>query len=87
MSWWRFSGKLVPGNDEELTRCIMMGLTDPLAVLTMDDIVKTESCFFAATGITNGSLLKGVRKGVDGKILTHSFIATRTHSQFVEAYH
>ena len=30
-------------------------------VLTADDLVKTDNCFFAATGITDGDLLQGVR--------------------------
>ncbi|WP_124070398.1 class II fructose-bisphosphatase [Filibacter tadaridae] len=82
-----FQGRLVPENDEEFARCIKMGIADPLAVLTMDEIVKTDACFFVATGITNGSLLKGVRKKEDGKMFTHSFIATKNHSQFIEARH
>ena len=82
-----FQGRLVPENDEELARCIKMGIVEPLAVLTMDDIVKTDACFFIATGITDGTLLKGVRKQEDGKMFTHSFIATKNHSQFIEARH
>ena len=82
-----FQGRLAPINEEERARCLKMGITNLEAVLTMDDIVRTDDCFFIATGITDGSLLKGVRKKADGKIATHSFIATSTHSQFVEANH
>ena len=31
-----------------------------VAVLTIDDLVKGDNCFFAATGITDGELLRGV---------------------------
>jgi fructose-1,6-bisphosphatase II len=30
-------------------------------VLTTDDLVKGDNCFFAATGVTDGELLRGVR--------------------------
>jgi fructose-1,6-bisphosphatase II len=34
---------------------------DPDTVLTIDDLVKSDDVFFAATGITDGELLRGVR--------------------------
>jgi len=82
-----FQGRLVPANADEIERCIKMGLTDPHAVLMMDDIVKTDDCFFVATGITDGILLKGVQKGTNDKISTYSYLATKSHSQFIEAHH
>jgi fructose-1,6-bisphosphatase II len=47
-------------------------------------LVKTDDCFFVGTGITNGQLLKGVEKLDDGRIVTHSFIATKSDAQFIE---
>ncbi|PLS02290.1 class II fructose-bisphosphatase [Neobacillus cucumis] len=85
-----FQAKLVPQNKEEFDRCIHMGLSNPEKVLLIDDIVKSEDCFFVATGITDGLLLKGVRKKEDGTMLTHSFVSMggRTQNyQFIEAYH
>lgn len=79
-----FQGRLVPENEEERARCIEMGLADPQAILTMDDIVKTDNCFFVATGITEGTLLKGIQKIGGDKMLIQSYIATKTHSQFIE---
>lgn len=70
-----FQAQLVPHNEEEFNRCIIMGISNPNKVLTIDDIVKTDECFFVATGITDGTLLKGVRKKENGVMLTHSFIA------------
>jgi fructose-1,6-bisphosphatase II len=53
-------GRLWPRNDEERTAALDLGY-DLNKVLTTDDLVKGDNCFFAATGITDGELLKGVR--------------------------
>jgi fructose-1,6-bisphosphatase II len=53
-------GKLWPRNDEERQVAIDLGY-DLDAVLTIDDLCRGEDIFFAATGITDGELLKGVR--------------------------
>lgn len=53
-------GKLVPQNDEELARCKKMNL-DVHQVLRMEDLVKGDDAIFAATGVTDGELLKGVQ--------------------------
>ncbi|MCQ6281838.1 class II fructose-bisphosphatase [Bacillus sp. EB600] len=85
-----FQGQLVPQNQEEFDRCIKMGLTDPEQVFTLDEIVKSDDCFFVATGITDGMLMKGVRKKGNNLMLTHSFFTGRGMSerfQFIEAYH
>ncbi len=42
-------------------------------ILTLDDLVSTDNCFFAATGITSGDLLRGVRYTEDG-ISTQSLV-------------
>jgi fructose-1,6-bisphosphatase II len=53
-------GKLLPQNDAELERCVKMGL-DVNKVLLMEDLVKGDDAIFAATGITDGELLRGVQ--------------------------
>jgi fructose-1,6-bisphosphatase II len=53
-------GKLYARNDNELHRGREMGY-DFEKVLTMDDLVSTEDVFFAATGITDGEFLDGVK--------------------------
>ena len=40
--------------------------TTSTRVLTTDDLVRSDDCFFAATGITDGELLRGVRFGPQG---------------------
>jgi fructose-1,6-bisphosphatase II len=53
--------RLVPEDEGEYRRCVSMGITDPGRILTMDDLVKGDDAIFAATGVTDGELLKGVR--------------------------
>lgn len=53
--------RLVPMNEEEYERCRQMGLEDPRQVLTLDDLVRGDDAIFAATGVSSGELLSGVR--------------------------
>jgi fructose-1,6-bisphosphatase II len=53
-------GRLWPRDEEERAAIEAAGL-DPRAVLTLDRMVRSDNCFFAATGITDGPLLDGVR--------------------------
>ncbi|WP_334142432.1 class II fructose-bisphosphatase [Rhabdothermincola sp.] len=56
----QLQGRLWPRNDEERKAAIDAGY-DLDAVLDTDDLVAGDNCFFAATGITDGDLLRGVR--------------------------
>jgi fructose-1,6-bisphosphatase II len=58
-------GRLWPRNDEERQAAVDAGY-DLDRVLTTDDLVSGDNCFFAATGITDGELLRGVRFGRSG---------------------
>ncbi|HEY7135201.1 MAG TPA: class II fructose-bisphosphatase [Acidimicrobiia bacterium] len=58
-------GKLWPRNEAERTAAIDAGY-DLDRVLSIDDLVSGEDVFFAATGITDGELLRGVRYFGDG---------------------
>jgi fructose-1,6-bisphosphatase II len=53
-------GKLWPRDDEERNAAIAEGY-DLDRQLTQDDLVKGDDCFFAATGVTDGDVLQGVR--------------------------
>ncbi|HVX21262.1 MAG TPA: class II fructose-bisphosphatase [Acidimicrobiales bacterium] len=53
-------GRLWPRDDDERKAALDAGY-DLDAVLTTDDLVRSDNCFFAATGITDGELLQGVR--------------------------
>lgn len=80
-------GKLMPQNEAELERCKGMGI-DVNQVLRMEDLVKGEDAIFAATGVTDGELLKGVQfKGPRAK--THSIVmrAKSGTVRFVDGSH
>jgi len=53
-------GMLAPRNDAERQQALDLGY-DLDRVLTTDDLVEGDNCFFAATGVTDGELLRGVR--------------------------
>jgi fructose-1,6-bisphosphatase II len=60
-------GRLWPKDDEERQRAIDAGHNlDPGHVLTTDDLVSGDDCFFVATGITDGELMRGVRYRAGG---------------------
>jgi fructose-1,6-bisphosphatase II len=80
-------GKLYPRNDEERQKLLDAGY-DIDAVISTDDLVSGEEVFFAATGVTNGAMLRGVRYRED-KIITDS-VVMRSKSgtvRYVEAHH
>ena len=58
-------GRLWPRNDDE-RRAALDGGYDLDRVLELDDLVSGDDVFFAATGISDGELLKGVRYWGDG---------------------
>lgn len=80
-------GKLIPQDEAELARCIKMGL-DVNKILRMEDLVKGDDAIFAATGVTDGELLRGVQfKGAFSS--THSIVmrAKSGTVRFVEGRH
>ena len=58
-------GRLYPRNDDE-RRAAVDGGYDLDRVLTTDDLVASEDVFFAASGVTEGDILRGVRYRGDG---------------------
>jgi fructose-1,6-bisphosphatase II len=80
-------GRLVPQNDAEAERCIKMGL-DVNKVFLMEDLVKGDDAIFAATGITDGEMLKGVQ--YKGSVATTHTVVMRAKSgtvRFIEGQH
>ena len=57
--------RLCPQSDTERDAVLAAGY-DLDRVLTQDDLIDSDNCFFAATGLTDGALLRGVRFGRDG---------------------
>jgi len=84
-----FQGRLHPLTDEERERCKKMGLDDVNKLLTMEDLVKGDEVVFAATGITNGELLKGVVYYENNMAKTYSVVmrAETGTIRFIEAIH
>ena len=58
-------GRLWPRDDEERQKLVDAGL-DPARVLKTDDLVTGHDVFVAATGVTTGALLRGVKYTADG---------------------
>ncbi len=80
-------GRLWPQNEEERQTIVDAGL-DPAAVLTTDDLVRGDNCFFAATGITDGPLLDGVRFDARGVITQSLVMRSRSGTvRRIEAHH
>ena len=83
--------QIYPLSDEERERCHQMGYLDSdiEKKLTIDDLAKGDDLFFAATGITEGNLLKGVVNIGGNKARTESVVMRgRTGTiRFVNAIH
>jgi fructose-1,6-bisphosphatase II len=80
-------GRLFPRDDDERRAAVAAGY-DLDSVLTTDDLVKGDNCFFAATAVTDGELLQGVRYA-DYGVNTQSLVM-RSQSgtvRFVNARH
>jgi fructose-1,6-bisphosphatase II len=69
--------RLVPADDEERAQALSAGY-DLDRIFATDDLVSGEDVFFAATGITGGDLLEGVR--YEGETTITQSLAMRTRS-------
>ena len=80
-----------PMSAEEITRCHELGLSyeDINKKLTLDDLAKGDDLYFAATGVTEGNLLKGIINLGDNKIKTESVVMRGKSGtiRFVDAIH
>ncbi|MGM9533467.1 class II fructose-bisphosphatase [Intestinibacter sp.] len=83
--------QIYPLSEQERNRCHEMGFSDEdiQKKLTIDDLAKGDDLFFAATGITEGNLLKGVIHVGDNKAKTESVVMRgKTGTiRFVNAIH
>ena len=84
----QIQGRLLFRNDDEKARARRWGIEDLDRIYTIDDMAKGD-CIFAATGVTDGSLLKGVHRG-RGCITTESIVmraSTGTIRRVSTEYH
>jgi fructose-1,6-bisphosphatase class II len=78
----------VPPHDELMKRLHSMGITDPDKIYDTNDLAPGKRIIFAATGVTDGALLRGVRFFGSGK-RTHSVVMTTDtkNIRFVDTVH
>ncbi|WP_206811229.1 class II fructose-bisphosphatase [Paradesulfitobacterium ferrireducens] len=81
-------GRLWPENDADVERAKALGIQDVSKLLTLDDLVANDDVFFAATGITEGHLLRGVTFHAGGA-MTHTVVMRGKSGtvRFIEARH
>ncbi len=78
---------LSPQSPEEAEAVAAAGY-DTARVLTQDDLVQGDNCFFAATGLTDGELLRGVRFDNHGARTQSLVMRSRSGTvRFVDARH
>jgi fructose-1,6-bisphosphatase class II len=78
----------IPAADVVMKRLKKMGITDPNKIYDTNDLAPGKKIIFAATGVTDGSLLRGVRFFGTGK-RTHSLVMTTEtrNIRFVDTVH
>src|ERR671916_840835 len=78
----------VPPEAEVITRLKEMGIDDPHKVYNTSDLAPGRKIIFVATGVTDGSLLRGVRFFGSAR-RTHSLVMTTEsrHIRFVDTVH
>lgn len=81
-------GRLVVNSPELEERVAKMGIRDPKRIYTARDLAPGKKIIFAATGVTQGALLNGVRFFGEG-FRTHSLVMTRATNKvtFVDTVH
>jgi fructose-1,6-bisphosphatase II / sedoheptulose-1,7-bisphosphatase len=83
----QMQGRLQYETDEQIQRVRDMGHADPKKCFSAEEMAKGD-VMFAATGVTGGAMLRGVRRHL-GSAITHS-IVMRSHSgtvRFIEGRH
>jgi fructose-1,6-bisphosphatase II / sedoheptulose-1,7-bisphosphatase len=83
----QMQGRLMYENDSQIERARSMGVTDPRHKFSVIEMAKGD-VMFAATGVTPGAMLRGVRR-FGGGAITHS-IVMRSRSgtvRFIEGHH
>jgi fructose-1,6-bisphosphatase/sedoheptulose 1,7-bisphosphatase-like protein len=80
--------RLVVQDDQQAERMQQMGIKDVKRVYSTQDLAPAKNIVFAATGVTDGALLKGVRFFGDG-VRTHSLLMNLSERKvrFVDTVH
>ncbi len=83
----QMQGRLLYETPDQMERVRAMGHADPKRCFTVEEMAKGD-VMFAATGVTSGAMLRGVKRRA-GTAITHS-IVMRSHSgtvRYIEAHH
>jgi fructose-1,6-bisphosphatase II / sedoheptulose-1,7-bisphosphatase len=83
----QMQGRLVLDTEEKRERAKKMGVKDPRKKYNVNEMVRGD-CLFAATGVTDGSMLRGVRFEKD-RVLTHTVVMRSVTGtvRWIEAEH
>ena len=80
--------RLVVSKPEHEERCRAMGITDFKKVYRSKDLAPGKSIIFAATGVTDGTLMKGVRFFGDGNRTSSVIMQNEPHQiRFIDSIH
>jgi fructose-1,6-bisphosphatase II / sedoheptulose-1,7-bisphosphatase len=83
----QMQGRLLFENEEQIARAASMGVKDPNRKYRLEDMAKGE-VMFAATGVTTGPMMRGVRRFAGGAV-THSIVMrSKTGTvRYIEGHH
>ncbi len=83
----QMQGRLMYEDDSQIARAREMGVSDPRHKYTVTEMAKGD-VMFAATGVTSGAMLKGVRRFTNGAF-THSMVMRSKSGtvRYIEAHH
>ena len=81
-------GRLVPTKDGNEERMLAMGITDPKRIYTERDLAPGKEIIFAASGVTDGSLMRGVRFFGHGIRVSSMLMTLRSRKiRFIDTVH
>lgn len=83
----QMQGRLMYGDEAQRARAREMGLSDPDRTFSVSEMAKGD-VMFAATGVTSGAMLRGVRR-FSGGAYTHSMVMRSKSGtvRYIEAHH
>ncbi len=81
-------GRLIFRNDDEIARAERWGITDLKRIYKTSDLARGDNVMFAATGVTDGTMLRGVRRFPGGATTSSIIMRSRSGTiRRVEATH
>lgn len=84
----QMQGRLLFNDSEQRNRAKRMGVTEFNRKYALDEMAKGD-VMFAATGVTDGAMLEGVRRASQNKVTTHSVVMRSTTKtvRYIKAFH